>query len=266
MQAFNTITGKKLVSCRGSAEKVKLLVDDDRKQKTRELFKLVHAIHCVSSDMRNTILPYCSQAQKIFVNYPSINAEVFKRSAPYITHTPAKILSVGRFTFQKGYLTGLLAINILHKAGVAFHWTIVGDGPQKEEIIFHINQMGLRQHVTLAGVKTGNEVKELYNNSDIFFLPSVYEGIANVALEAMSMQLPVVCTRSGGMDEVITNGINGMLADVYDSETLAAHLQTLCMDEQLCMQFGQNARNRVLQQFTIETQIQKFEQAYTALL
>jgi hypothetical protein len=72
---------KKVVSCRGSAEKVKLLIHKDRKENFRVLLDEVDAIHCVSEDMRKTILPYCSRPEKIFINYPSINTVFFNRAA-----------------------------------------------------------------------------------------------------------------------------------------------------------------------------------------
>ncbi|HXL56451.1 MAG TPA: glycosyltransferase, partial [Chitinophagaceae bacterium] len=69
----------KIVSCRGSAEKVKLLIYDDRKEKFRNLLNLVDRIHCVSNNIRETILPYCKENNKIFINYPSIDTTFFER-------------------------------------------------------------------------------------------------------------------------------------------------------------------------------------------
>src|SRR5206468_794394 len=100
----------------------------------------------------------------------------------------------------------------------------------------------LHDHVELLGAKSRSEVKLLMENSDIYLLPSVYEGIANVALEAMSMELPVVSTRSGGMQEVITHEKDGLLADVYDHETLAQNLFALLQSEDLRLLLGKAAR------------------------
>ncbi len=266
MPVLKKVGAKKIVSCRGSAEKVKLLVFDDRKKNIQLLFNEVDAIHCVSNDMRQTILPYCADPSKIFVNFPSIDAAQFKRSQPYTANAPLQILSIGRFTFQKGYFTGLLAVKKLLETFNEFTWVIVGDGLQKEEIIFHIHQMGLQNHVVLVGAKSKDEVIGLYNKADIFFLPSVYEGIANVALEAMAMELPVVATKSGGMQEVITHDVDGMLADVYDSNMLAGLLLTLATDATKRAALGKQARERVLQQFTLDKQITIFETTYNNLL
>jgi len=265
LPGMEDIKAKKGVSCRGSAEYIKLLAYDERKRLVKILFDQVDAIHCVSGNMRQTILPYCSKPEKIFINFPSVDINKFGRSSQHNTHNPFIILSVGRFVFQKGYLTGLLAIKKLKELNKNFHWHIVAGGPQ-EEMIFHINELGLNEHIVLLGAKLNDEVLELYNEADIFFLPSISEGIANVVLEAMSMQLPVVSTRCGGMAEVITHGKDGLLADVYDSNKLAENLLQLMDNEQLRKKLGAEARKRVTEQFNIDMQASKFEEVYKALL
>ena len=190
----------------------------------------------------------------------------FTRSKPYQPNTSLTILSVGRFTFQKGYLTGLLAIKKLKDEGINFTWLIVGDGPQKEEVIFHIHTLQLENEVKLLGKKNKVEMLGLYNNADLFLLSSVYEGIANVVLEAMSMQLPVVSTKSGGLNEVIDHEEDGMLAEVYDHEEIARHLMLLANNFEKRKTMGENARNKILNQFTLNRQISQFEDTYHALM
>ena len=255
-----------VVSCRGTAEKVKPLTMPERKNELSAIFNLVDGIHCVSADMAKTIMPYCDQPSKIFINRPSIDAAYFCRSKPYQANTSLTILSVGRFTFQKGYLTGLLAIKKLKEEGINFTWLIVGDGPQREEIIFHIHTLGLEEQVTLPGKKNKQEMLGLYNNADLFLLSSVYEGIANVVLEAMSMQLPVVATKSGGLNEVIDHEEDGMLAEIYDHNEIARHLIFLANNFEKRKAMGEKARNKILNKFTIDRQISQFESIYLQLL
>lgn len=265
LPGMQDIKAKKGVSCRGSAEYIKLLAHDERKRLVKMLFDQVDTIHCVSGNMRQTILPYCNKPEKIFINFPSVDVNRFRRSSEYIQHNPLIILSVGRFVFQKGYLIGLLAIKKLKELNKNFRWHIVAGGPQ-DEMIFHINELGLNGYVVLLGAKLNDEVLQLYNGADIFFLPSISEGIANVVLEAMSMQLPVVSTRCGGMAEVITHGKDGLLADVYDSDKLAENLLQLMDNEPLRKNLGAEARKRVAARFNIDTQAAKFEEVYKALL
>ena len=266
LNEINNILAKTIVSCRGSAEKVKLLVDNTRKKNLEKLFDNVNAIHCVSADMMQTILPYCKLPGKIFINFPSIDTDLFKRQNPYAEHDVINIISVGRITFQKGYLIGLLAIKRLKDAGIKFKWTIIGKGPKMQELFFHINEMDLQNEVTLMGAQPWPDVIAHYQQADIYFLPSFYEGIANAVLEAMSMELPVVSTKSGGMQEVITNNADGFLADVYDDNALAILLIQLSNNFQLRRQTGIAARKKIVDQFNIHLQTNKYQQVYNKLI
>ena len=259
------ISCKKVVSCRGSAEKIKLLVDPERKKDFTKLVQKVDAIHCVSNDMRETVKDYVN-VKKTFINYPSIDAQFFDRTTPYQMNSIPIIISVGRFIFPKNYLIGLLAMRQVANKGKLFKWIIVATGPQYEEIVFHIQQLHLQNYVELVGSKTSYEIKELLEKADIFLLSSVFEGIANAALEAMSMQLPVVSTTCGGMPEVITCGKHGLLAGVYDYEQLATHIENLINHPSEAKAMGIAARKRILEQFTLEQQIDKFEHIYKQLL
>ena len=267
MGAFPKIKSKTVVSCRGTAEKVKAITEKGRAENLRQLFDNVDSIHCVSADMAKTISSYCNHPEKIFINRPSIDVDIFKRSKPY-THTSStiQILSIGRFTFQKGYLLGLLAMEELKNRGVDFIWRIVGDGPGMEEVLYHIHALDLSAHVEILGKKNRDEVLALYNEVDIYFLPSVYEGIANVCLEAMAMELPVVATKSGGMEEVIENEKDGMLAATYDHYQMAEQLHILAHDFEKRKAMGHKARKKVINHFTIKQQVDVFEEQYISII
>jgi glycosyltransferase involved in cell wall biosynthesis len=263
--ALTNIEAKKIVSCRGTAEKVKILTEPGRAGKLKNVFSGVDKIHCVSENMSETIRSLVNECSKIFVNRPSINPFFFQPAAvadkSFIT-----VLSIGRFTFQKGFVFGLIAFKKLLDSGIQARWLIVGDGPLHEELIYHRAVLKLEEQVSFLGRKNAKQIKQLYSEADIFFLPSVYEGIANVVLEAMSMQLPVLSTKSGGMEEVIRHKENGLLVNVYDTNEMFIQLNELCVDKALRIQLGINARKTVLNDFTIERQIAKFETVYAELL
>lgn len=256
------IKANTVMSCRGSAEKVKLLTEPERQENFSKTVQLIHAIHCVSNDMKQTILPYCKNADKIFVNRPAIDASFFQPQKNTNVFPEISILSIGRFTFQKGYIFGLLAIKKLVDIGYNVTWNIIGDGPQNEEIIFHIHTLQLQKHVQLLGKKNKDEVNANMQTANIFLLTSVYEGIPNVVLEAMAMELPVVTTKSGGVDEVIETGIDGFIAPLYDVETIANQLEYLIANPQKAKQMGKAAREKILQSYTLQRQLVVFQEAY----
>jgi colanic acid/amylovoran biosynthesis glycosyltransferase len=267
LHALKNIEAKIVVSCRGTAEKVKPLTVPGRTEALKKLFSRADSIHCVSQDMANTILPMLSTGNKIFVNRPSIDATVFKRDVIYPgNHFQLQILSIGRFTFQKGYYHGLIAIQALRRQGISFTWKIVGDGPLKEEIIYHLHTLGLTDCVKLLGKKNRDEILALYQTADIFLLPSIYEGIANVCLEAMAMELPVIATRSGGMEEVIEHGVNGLLCDVYEPGSITEQIVLLANDTEKRKEMGRQARKYLLENLTIQKQADMFEAEYEKLV
>ena len=253
-------------SCRGSAEKVKILTEPKRAEKLQQAINIASAVHCVSNDMKLTIAPYCSNLEKVFINRPAIDASFFSPNKQPSGFNGVSVLSIGRFTFQKGYLIGILAIKKLIDKGFSIQWNIIGDGSQMEEMIFHIHELKLQNHIVLHGKKNKNEVSDWINKSDIFLLTSVYEGIPNVVLAAMAMELPVVTTKSGGVDEVIEHGVDGFIAPLYDIETVSNLLEKFIQDKQLALTMGKAARQKILAEYTLERQLKVFEEAYQKIL
>ncbi|MCU0320981.1 MAG: glycosyltransferase family 4 protein [Chitinophagaceae bacterium] len=255
-----------VLSCRGSAEKVKVLTEPNRAQYLQLAIDSITAVHCVSNDMKSTIAPYCKHQEKVFVNRPAIDASFFSPNKKDVDFNGVMVLSIGRFTFQKGYLIGILAIKKLIEKGFPIQWNIIGDGPQMEEMIFHIHELQLQEHIILHGKKNKNEVSDWMNKSDIFLLTSVYEGIPNVVLEAMAMELPVVTTKSGGVDEVIEHGVDGFIAPLYNIDAISSLLEQFINDKQLANSMGKAARKKVLASYTLERQLTVFQEAYHKII
>jgi colanic acid/amylovoran biosynthesis glycosyltransferase len=255
-----------VLSCRGSAEKVKVITEPQRAQKLTQAIDVITAVHCVSSDMQNTIAPYCANKEKVFVNRPAIDASFFSPNKKPSEFNGVTVLSIGRFTFQKGYLMGILAIKKLIDKGISIQWNIIGDGPQVEEMLFHIHELKLQEHIILHGKKNKNEVSDWMNKSDLFLLTSVYEGIPNVVLEAMAMELPVVTTKSGGVDEVIDHGIDGFIAPLYDIDGICNLLEQFIHNKDLAQAMGKAARKKILASYTLERQLNVFQTAYQKII
>jgi colanic acid/amylovoran biosynthesis glycosyltransferase len=159
-----------------------------------------------------------------------------------------------------------MAMRKLKNEGVKFTWKIVGDGPLKEEMLYHIHALQLQDCIELTGKKNRDEILELYHQADVFLLPSVYEGIANVCLEAMSMELPVVSTKSGGMEEVIVHQQNGLLCETYDVASIAENIKWLVLHPGRLTALGVQARKTILERFTISRQVDVFEEQYANLI
>ena len=106
------------------------------------------------------------------------------------------------------------------------------------------------------------QVRDTLQQSDVFMLASVSEGICNAVLEAMACGLPVVTTDCGGMREAVSDCVEGFVVPIRDSQAMALALQNLAEDSSLQKRMGHAGRQRILQEFTLERQVQQFVALY----
>lgn len=259
---------KTVVSCRGTAEKVKPLLEPERRKKLQLLFSQVDLVHCVSKDMMESLLALGLTHGKAFVNYPSIDPSNFKRTDPIpIDNKPVKdIVTTGNLNFAKGYIFALQAMKILKERGLKFRYHILGDGPDRAMITFTIHEFGLTNEVILHGRVSSLEVVQQLNQADIFLLPSVYEGLANAALEAMAMEIPLVTTKAGGMSEVVQHKQNGMLVECFNGLAIADGIGELLLSPELRINMAKVGRETVEKKFKLENQIDIFLHQYKIIL
>jgi len=263
------IKSKIMVSCRGAAEQIRPLFDQKRATDLKILFEKADRVHCVSDDMLNTcVTHYQLDRKKAFVNRPAIQLDRFKRINPRsIMHNqPVVICSTGRLHWKKGFEFALLAMYELKAQGISFRYEIIGGGIELEKLVFMANDLGIADQVHFIGKLSSAEVKARLESCDIFLLPSLSEGISNAVLEAMAMQIPVVSTTAGGMDELIADMETGLLADTYDAKELVNKLKLLIENDALREKIGQNGHSIILKNFAIERQLAIFVREYNNIL
>ena len=111
LDELDYLDSKKVISCRGTAELIKPLFDKNRGEELKRLSLKIDVAHCVSQNMRTTLVKYDLPFEKSFVNYPSIDVNYFKRDTIYAEgNTVFTIVSTGRLTWIKGYNYALLGI------------------------------------------------------------------------------------------------------------------------------------------------------------
>lgn len=183
------------------------------------------------------------------------------------------ILSVGRMVEKKGFTYLVEACRILRDQGWQFQCRIVG-GIDKytAQIKRRIEELNLADTVTLHHAVTQEELKEIYARSTLFALPCQViengdrDGIPNVLVEAMAMQMPVVSTNISGIPELIEDHINGLLIPQKDAAALAAAIAELLSDPALCQQLGRAARETVCREFDSQTNIQTLRALFDGCL
>ena len=122
------------------------------------------------------------------------------------------------------------------------------------------SELGLGDHVVFTGARTGvqKELKEM----DIFVMPSILEGMSNALLEAMATGLPVIATDSGGNRELVDEGNTGYLFPLGDDQKLGELMLDLLGSEEKRRALGRAARQRVMEQFTVQRMVAEMERAY----
>ena len=158
------------------------------------------------------------------------------------------VLFVGRLAEKKGVTYLIEAMKQIDAVLV-----IVGDGPLRGELQSQAKHLGSNKVQFLSG-KTHEELKTIYASSDIFAAPSVtakdgdQEGFGLVMLEAMASGLPVVANDSGGISQLIENGVNGLLCEEKCVWQLVDNIYSLLDDKELYHEIVENGR-RIIEQY-----------------
>ena len=179
------------------------------------------------------------------------------------------IIAVGQLKEKKGYSYLLKACHILKERGYEFDVQIVGEGPLREELEAQICKLGLEDVVTLCGALPHQAVIDKYKQATLFALPCVVQadgerdGIPNVILEALAMELPVVSTRHSGIPEVIEDGVNGLLVPPEEERLLADALAQLLDDPNLRQKLGSKGRATIMGAFSVESNVEKLLKEFT---
>jgi colanic acid/amylovoran biosynthesis glycosyltransferase len=118
----------------------------------------------------------------------------------------------------------------------------------------------------LMGRVSALQVRDRLRKSDVFLLPSLSEGISNALLEAMACGLPVIATDCGGICEVLTDNVEGLIVPVCDSNSISHSLRYLYKNRDLMNKMGDAGRKRVEQNFTLDQQSEKFLKLYSSLV
>jgi glycosyltransferase involved in cell wall biosynthesis len=170
---------------------------------------------------RKTITIYNPIIKKNILNLSKKKNLIVKLNRNYYN-----IISVGRLTHQKDYKTAILAISKLKHKIKNIRYYIAGEGKLKNELYKYSLSLGLKDDVIFTGFL--KNPYSIMKDANVLLLSSLYEGFSNVILESLSLNVPVVATNSlGGNKEIISNGKNGFLAEVGNSDDIVKKLMLI---------------------------------------
>lgn len=201
-------------------------------------------------------LGFSTSRSIIISNAIQINEDLITRKN---TENPI-IISVGRFQKVKDYKSALEAIKILFENKIKFLYYIIGWGELEKEIRDAVRKYNL-ESITKIFINPSN-LSELYKKADIYLQTSLFEGLSNTVMEAMSYSLPCIVTNVGDNNRLVLNQETGFLCNVGDYKCIALKTEILINDYNLRLSFGEKAYNHVKENYSVE----KMKNSYIELI
>jgi len=192
---------------------------------------------------------------------PSANRAARVRDDPYV-------LFVGRLSDPRKNVTLLCRayVELCSQLAAAPALVLAGHGELPEAASAALKAAGVMERVRLVKAPSFEALRLLYQESLCVAMPSDEEGFGMVVIEAMACGIPVVSTRCGGPQEIISHGTNGFLVPLEAAQDLSRFLGTLSSDLDLNLHMGRNARETVLKRYASHVAVQPFLQIYDQLL
>lgn len=165
---------------------------------------------------------------------------------------PYRLVAIARFVKTKGLDVLLDACAILKKRGIDFRLTLAGSGRIERALRAQSRALGIEEKVDFPGFILHQAVPSLLKRHDIFVMPSKIgatgdrDGLPTVIMEALVSRVPVIATDVGGIKEVITDGVTGLLIQQKNPEALADAIVRLASDRDGAVRMAELGKTRVL--------------------
>lgn len=193
----------------------------------------------LSKAIQETIVDaYTSDVRDIPVVLNGVPIERYYARKGYDLKSPISIANVAGFRPAKNQIELLKAVMILQSEGIDCELFLYGDGEKRAEIEDFIKQNELDAVVRLCGFR--NDVAEKLAESDIFVLPSLFEGIPLSLIEAMATAMPIVASNVGGIPDMIDDGETGLLCEPI-AQSIAEKIQLFVSSVDLRATCGKSA-------------------------
>lgn len=209
------------------------------------------SVICISDKVRTRVLEAAPRRMKTEVVYNGVDPDRFR---PSNGEHADSILSVGNLIPTKGHELLLRSFAAVHKSFPTLSCEIIGDGRELSHLTEMADQLNLSSKVHFLGRQSRSRVAEAMRRCTLFALPSGYEGLGCVYLEAMASGKAAIGCRGQGIEEVIEHTANGWLIDSDNLPELTQALFELLQNTTLRRELGEAARRTVLRDFTLKHQ------------
>jgi len=239
------------------------------------ILKNINKVVCTTTKMKEELLNEGISKDKMILIRNGVKTTDFYRS--YESNN--NLVYAGRFIKNKNINTLIFAfLKIVQIIDKKIKLTLIGDGPEKDNIVNLIKELGLEESIILTGMV--NDPGNLLKKSDVFVLPSLVEGLSNSLIEAISYKLPCIVSNIPGNIEVISdidlsynieNGHfivtkYGVLFNPSDIEGLANSIKYLLENKEIREKISENAYCKIKNEFDIEVIADKYTKLYEEVL
>lgn len=226
------------------------------------LYRMADAIVPNSNSQGNFIcnnFPFLSKKVHPIINFVDVNR--FTPSETPVRNETLRVVTVARYTQQKNVLTYLKAVRKVKDMGLNVHFDWYGDKMHNAayyaEIGKEYQRLEIADYLTLHN--SNQKIEEEYRKADIFCLPSLFEGYPNVVAEAMSCELPILCSNVYENPYIVEEGINGFLFDPKKPETIADAINKMAnLTHEERQEMGKRNRQLCLKRNTEEAFIKSY--------
>lgn len=227
---------------------------------------------CVSEDLRAQCLATGVPAERCVLIENAIDTQEFARglttaeAKQRLGLPPERLLigAVGRLSAEKGFDVLIRSVDQLLQTGLDVGLVIAGEGDERPALQALIAGLGHGDRIRLLGYRA--DTRELYQAMDLLALSSFREGLPNVLLEAMALEVPVVATRVAGIPRLVRDGENGLLVEPGDAATLAGALARLLGDDGLRGRYRHAGRATIEASYSFAARMRKIGALYDHLL
>jgi glycosyltransferase involved in cell wall biosynthesis len=174
--------------------------------------------------------------------------------------------SLGNIRTAKGYDILLQAAALLKQSATPFRFVIAGQGkPGLYDNLLKLRaELALEERVHFLGFN--DDPADFLSNLDLFLLSSTSEGFSIATIQAMASGLPVIVTRSGGPEEIVTHGENGWMVEAGSPEAIATALEKVATESTLARQYANRGRAHALKVFDIGSMLAAYDEIYLNLM
>ncbi len=226
---------------------------------SKQVFRAAERVVCISEKVEEDLRAGVQCRSSVVPN--GVDTEIF--SPQEFRESDPVVLSVGNLIRSKGHEMLLQSMATIIPRHPRLRCQIIGVGPEQNRLAGIAQQLGVASSVEFLGWQSRAAVAEAMQRCSVFVLPSSYEGLGCVYLEAMASGKPAIGCTGQGIAEVIRSGENGWLVAPGDTETLSQVIERLLMDACLRQRIGSAARRTVVNNFTVQRQAERLFQVYT---